>query len=60
MINLKDNNNVSKIEEIKSELLKGNIKITDQNYFIITKKMRNNLATIKSDTIFVCFDKWWK
>lgn len=60
MINLKDNNNVSKIEEIKSELLKGNIKITDQNYFIITKKMRNNLATIKSDTIFICFDKWWK
>ena len=60
MINLKDNNNVSKIEEIKSELLKGNIKITDQNYLIITKNMRNNLATIKSDTIFVCFDKWWK
>lgn len=60
MINLKDNNNVSKIEEIKSELLKGNIKITDQNYLIITKNMRNNLATIKSDTIFICFDKWWK
>ena len=53
LVNLKDYNNESIIEEIKSEYMKDNIKQVDKLYLIITKNMKNNLSNIKCDTIFV-------
>ena len=45
-MNIKDYNNDSIIEEIKTEYMKDNIKKTYKNYLKITKNMKNNLANI--------------